>query len=92
MEVEQPQSQSIIENGLLAKLATAVATQPWSTIYQLSCAGHLLAKSGYFQTSRKSPNGRSPIIVAEQVSGSEKSSTIDQDVQQALQEFDAEYI
>ena len=76
-----------------------VATQPTSTIRPpaflcWSPSEFLipLAKSGYVHTSRKSPTGKSPIIVAEQDSGSEISSTIDQNVQQALEEFDAEYI
>ena len=76
-----------------------VATQPRSTIRQpaflrWSPSDFLipLANSWYVQTSRKSSTGKSPIIVAEQDTGSEISSTIDQDIQHALEEFDAEYI
>ena len=77
----------------------SVATQPRSTIRPpaflcWSPSDFLipLAKSGYVQTSRKSPTRKSPIIVADQGSGSKISSTIDQDVQQGFEEFDAEYI
>ena len=74
-----------------------VATQPRSTIRPptflcWSPSGFLipLAKLGYVQISRKSSIGNSPIKVAEQDSGSEILSTINQGVQQALEEFDAD--
>ena len=67
-----------------------VASQPRSTIrppafmcWSPSDVLIPLAKLGCVQTSRKSPTGKTPIIVAEQDSGSEISS-IDQDVPQAL--------
>ena len=76
-----------------------VVTQPRSKIRppallcrSLSAFLITLAKVGYVQTSRKSLTEISPIIVAEQGSGSELLSTIDQDVQQALEDIDAEYI
>ena len=77
----------------------SVAIQPRSTIRRpaflcWSPSDFLipLAKSGFVQTSRKFPTGKSPIIVAEQDSGSEISSILDQDLQQALEELDADYI
>ena len=76
-----------------------VVTQPRSTIrppaflcWSPSDFLISLGKLGYVQTSLKSPTVKSPIIVAEQDSGSEKSSKIDQDVQQASEEFDDKYI
>ena len=76
-----------------------VATQPTSTVRPpaflcWSPSDFLvpLAKLGYVQTSRISPTGKSPIIVAEHGSGSEISSTIDQAVQHVLEEFDSDYI
>ena len=73
-----------------------VATQPRSTFRPpaLLCWSPSdflipLPNSGDVQTSRKSPTEKSPIIVAEQDSGSEISSTIDQDVQQEIEKFDA---